>query len=118
DARINLGLGLLHGLSQTYDDQNHPRRSRHHPLSVVLLCISDLVLVVGWFLEDDSGVSGKRLEGFVVVEGERRDHNAHSDLKTAFHSQLGIVPIRQVPKELADGSVHSGLLNADGGISK
>lgn len=72
DARIDLRLGLLHGLAQTNNDQNDSRSPCYQPLPVDLFDIFDVVLVVGWFLEDDRRIAGKRFEGFGVVEGSRR----------------------------------------------
>jgi hypothetical protein len=34
--------------------------------------------------EYDDRIPGKRLKGFVVIEGERRDNDAHADLKSTF----------------------------------
>src|ERR1700735_3901401 len=118
DAAINLGLGLLHGLAQTDDDQNHARRPRNEQLAVHDFYIFDTHFVHGRLLKNDDCVLGKRVERFVVVKRKWRYDNTHTDLKTTADLKFRIVAIRQVPEKLADGGNHSGLLDADRGVTE
>src|SRR5262245_11809112 len=54
----------------------------------------------------------------VIVEWERRNDNAHADLKPALHLQLWIHTRGEISKELANRRGHALLLDADRGIAE
>src|SRR5208283_5561610 len=64
------------------------------------------------------GIFGEGVESFFVVERERWNDDAHADLKTAAGAPLGIETGGKFPEEIADGSEHAFLLDADGGIAE
>ena len=69
-------------------------------------------------LENDGGIFGEGVEGFFVVEGKRRNDDAHADLKAAARAPLGFQAVGEFPEKIADGREHAFLLDADGGIAE
>src|SRR5271168_377554 len=83
DAGIDLGLGLLHGLAEADYYQNYSGGSGYQPLAVYLFHVFDVHFVGGGLFENDDGVLGEGIEGFIVVERKWRDDDAHADLESA-----------------------------------
>jgi hypothetical protein len=118
DARVNLGLRLLHSLARADDDEDYAGSSGDEPLAVDLLDVFDVNFFRGRLFENDGRIFREGIEGFVVIERKRRDHDAHADLKTAADFELGVGAVGEVPEKLADGRDHAGLLDADSGIAE
>src|SRR5262249_46068924 len=118
DAAIDLSLGLLHGLSEADNDQNHAGSSRDEPLAVDLFHVFNVNLVGRAALENNGVVLGKRLEGRLVVEWERRDDNTNADLKTAARAPFGFDTCGQFPEKIADRREDALLLDADSRIAE
>ncbi len=118
DAGVDLGLRLLHGLAGADDDENDARSAGDEPLSVDLLNVLDVDALVHGALENDGGVFGEGIEGFLVVEGKRRNDDADTDLEAAASAPLGIEAIGKFPEEIANGGEDAFLLNADGGVAE
>src|SRR5215472_15850987 len=118
DARVDLRLRLLHRLPGSDDNQDDAGRTGNEPLAIDLLDVFDVHFVGGRLLENNRGIFGEGLEGFVVVKGKRRHNDPHADLKAAAHLQFGVHAARQIPEELPDRRDHSRLLNADRGVTE
>src|SRR5260370_20428482 len=81
DARVGLGLGLLHGLAEADDDQDYAGGAGYEPLLVDDFYVFDVDAFVHGALEDDGGIFGVGFEGGFVVEGKGRNNDAYADLR-------------------------------------
>jgi len=117
-ARVNLGLGLLHGLADADDDENDAGGAGDQPLAIDFLYIFDVNAFHVGFFEDDGVVLGEGFERGVVVEGKWRDDDSNANLKTAASAPFGLDAGGKFPEEITDGREHAFLLNADGGIAE
>src|SRR5271169_1177548 len=63
--------------------QNYSGGSGYQPLAVYLFHVFDVHFVGGRLFENDDGVLGEGIEGFIVVERKGRDNDAHADLESA-----------------------------------
>jgi len=73
NPRIDLGLGLHHGLARADDDEYHTRRAFDEPLTIDLFCIFNADSVETGLIEDSRAVLEEVSAGGFVVEEERRD---------------------------------------------
>src|SRR5579859_2899664 len=117
-ARIDLRLGLLHGLTETDDDENDPGSPGDEPLAVYLFDVFDMHLLGRAAFEDDGIVFGERFEGRFVIERKRRHNDAYADLKAAARPPLRLGARGKLPKKIADRRKHAFLLDADRRIAK
>src|SRR5579871_102793 len=118
DARVDLRLGLLHGLAQTDDDEDNAGSAGDEPLTVYLFHVFDVNLLGNVAFKDDGVVFGKRFERSFVVEGKWRNDDANADLEAAARAPLGFGTGGKFPEEVADGREHAFLLDADRWISE
>jgi len=117
-AGIDLGLGLLHGLADAYDDEDDARSSSDKPLAVHLFYVFDVDLVGRAALEDDGVVLREGFECGVVIKGKRRNDDANADLKAAASAPLRLGAGSEFPEKITDRRQHAFLLNADRGIAE
>src|SRR5882762_1294557 len=89
-AGVHLGLGLLHGVADTDDDENDAGGAGDEPLAVDFFHVFDVnAFHVGLF-EDDGVVLGEGFESGVVIERKRRDDDSNADLKAAASAPFGL----------------------------
>ena len=118
DAGVGLGFGLEHGLAGADDDEDYAAGSRDEPLAFDFLHVFDVDAVIVGLFEDDGAVLGEGFEGGLVVKGERGDDDADAELEAAAGAPFGVGTGGELPEEVAHGSEHAFLLDADGGIAK
>src|SRR5579871_5055844 len=117
-AAIDLRLRLLHGLAEADNDQDNSRSASNKPLTIDLLHVFDVNLLRNIPFKNDGIVLRERFERGFVVEWEWRHDNANSDLKTAARTQRRVGARGKLPKEIADRSEHTFLLNTDRWIAE
>lgn len=118
DAGVGLGFGLEHGLAGADDDEDYAAGAGDEPLAFDFLYIFDVDAVVVGLFEDDGAILGEGFERGLVVEGERRNDDADAELKAAAGAPFGVGAGGKLPEEVAHGSEHAFLLDADGGIAE
>src|SRR5262249_39481370 len=88
----------------------------HVPLSVDLHHVLDMHLFGDSFLEENGGMFRYGEKCGVIVERERGNDHAHSDLEAALHLQFRVYACSELREELANRRSHPLLLDADGRI--
>src|SRR5258707_1077681 len=88
DARVGLGLGLLHGLAEADDDQDYAGGAGDQPLLVDDFYVFNVDAFVHGALEDNGGVFGEGFAGGFVVEGKRRNDDADANLEAGAGAPL------------------------------
>lgn len=73
NPRIDVGLGLHHGLARADDDEYDTRRAFDEPLGIDLFCIFNADSVETELIEDSRAVLEEVFTGGFVLEEQRRD---------------------------------------------
>ena len=111
-------MRLAHGGAKSAHHQHNAGSSRHQPLAIDLLHVLNVNFLGNALLKKNRGVLGDRFKSGHIIKWKWRHHNAHANLKTTFHFELGQRARGQVVEKFTNGRGHSLLLNHDGGVAK